>query len=331
MGLPLDKLRAVKKVIVHGNCTDGLASAMIIQDRLPDVDLVFLQHSDDEYLDFPAEPNLLFCDIAPPEKRYQEFITADSLVLDHHKGSENIIRAFEENAVFGDEKLHPGVSGALLAFREVWLALAPEGELLRGPGETESRGNRVQHVAEMIGIRDTWQRLDPRWEEALLWHQTLSFYPKEQWLGSQHFHVGNNRSKWFLSFTTEQWQDRFDVGRMLLEKNSQAVQRCIKNAYRFESKGNRVYVFDGARCTSDVAEALDGQAEMILGFGYTFDEGKPQLRVSCRAHSHLNVAEFSKRYGGGGHTKAASFLFAQEPDGPNPYTQIEKLVREWLE
>ncbi len=118
--IDVEKLSAVRRVIVHANCADGMASAMILHDALPDAEVVFLQHGTAEFLSLPATTGMLFCDISPPADRVAEFVGVGAIVLDHHKTVRDVVEAFGDCGVFADETKEPGVSGALLAYREVW-------------------------------------------------------------------------------------------------------------------------------------------------------------------------------------------------------------------
>lgn len=87
---------------------------------------------------------MLFCDIAPPAERAHEFLPRVPVVLDHHKGAEHLVKTFTHH-VFADEKLEPGVSGAVLAYREVWKPLKPLGF------------TTAADFARLAGVCDTWQ------------------------------------------------------------------------------------------------------------------------------------------------------------------------------
>jgi len=143
--IPKSKLEAVTTIVTHKDCPDGVASALILRDALPDRRIVFLAHGSAELRDFPAEHGQLWCDIVPPRERVKEFVDAGAIVLDHHRGARDIVEAVAENGVFADEEAEPGVSGALLAYREVSVAL----------GRADAR---LESFAKLAGVRDTWQR-----------------------------------------------------------------------------------------------------------------------------------------------------------------------------
>jgi len=65
----IQQLHAVKTIIVHDNCSDGLMSAILLKDaysqrgRTPE--LKFVQYGTEDYKKLEPAPNLLFCDFSP--------------------------------------------------------------------------------------------------------------------------------------------------------------------------------------------------------------------------------------------------------------------------
>ena len=115
MPIPLEVLKAVKTIVAHEKCPDGIAAALILKDVLPEARVIFCQYSTPEHETLAAEPGMLFADFSPPKARVQEFVDKGAVVLDHHKTAKDIVAAFGDNGVFGDEIAEPGVSGAVLA------------------------------------------------------------------------------------------------------------------------------------------------------------------------------------------------------------------------
>src|SRR6266567_8740453 len=93
----------------------------------------------------------VFCDIAP----HPDYGSAQgcrdngAVVLDHHVGAKELVESFGKNGIYADAEKEPGVSGAVLARREVWDAVAEE------YGTTGKFA--VHGFAECVGARDTWQ------------------------------------------------------------------------------------------------------------------------------------------------------------------------------
>ena len=99
-----------------------------------------------------------------------------------------MVAQFGENGIFADEVTEKGVSGAVLAYREVYCAMW-HGILTSGKSEG------LKDFANLAGIYDTWVRDSPRWEEACDQVEALRFFPSELWfkqlgtkkLGAKYF------------------------------------------------------------------------------------------------------------------------------------------------
>lgn len=280
-------LQKVNRVIVHGQCPDGMASAFILWDALG-IEPEFHVHGTPEYLELKAGPNMLFCDIAPPKDRYYEFAAFEAIVLDHHKKSEELVKKFKYG-VFADEDLDPGVSGATLAYREVWNVIKQ--------GEEGSEMSRllIKDIAELIGIADTWQSNHFLWEKARIAATTFSFYPWEHWK-----HRG----------TTTNLQTEFDTGALVFNNRQEVIKRCAREVFTFKHAGYVVGIFnDLGKYTSDVAEVLRSQGyNVVAGFScYTNKDNHPMIRFSLRSDGSLDVSDLAQHIdpNGGGHTKAA--------------------------
>jgi hypothetical protein len=299
----VDSLLAVRRIITHEGCADGVASAIILHDALPQARIEFVQYNTPAHRDLRAEPGMLFCDMTPPAARVQEFVDAGAIVLDHHKGALEIVAAFGERGVFADEVTEPGVSGATLAFREVWM------RLLHGYRYTQ-RSDLLGHTATLAGIRDTWQRSDPRWREACAQAAALRFWPSEMLVGAP----------------IDTLASRLEIGETLLARDEHRDERTIAEAYRFEVNGVRVIAFEGTH-TSDIAERLESEIDLVLGWHYHVDAGRCRMIVSCRSCGRVSALALAKANGGGGHERAAGFKIDAR-DHASPYLTLRQLVEE---
>lgn len=381
-----EKLTAVQTIIVHDNCADGLMSALFLKDAYTQAglhpDIRFLQYGTEPYKALEPAPHLLFCDFSPfvPEvevggrkvphpERLAAWVESGALILDHHKGARAVVEAFGDNGIFGDEGTQPGVSGAWLAFQNVWLPLYAERggwgpeklsdalyfkattlDDLTKQLENDLSGNKDFHdevvdaqdssvlwasnLAVLAGIRDTWLNKHPRWREACVLGEVLRFYPNDDWLEKVlPFHPGNRGF----------WNERLKLGNILWTKHEKSVAKSIEKSWRFTSgRGTRVLVFEGVRLSSDVAEAVDADFDLVMGFDYEVEAPENATRIrkiiySTRSHTDFNCMSFCKSFGGGGHTKAAGFSVVIDPKSPqlsrfahsqDPYSLAETLV--WL-
>lgn len=297
--LDINALRSVTTILTHAGCPDGYASAMILHNALPDAEIVFLRHDSPEMNGLVAKPGMLFCDIAPPTRRVPEFVEAGAFVLDHHKTAKHVVGDFGDRGVFGDEEKEPGVCGAVLAYREVWAQL----RALRDDVPLEEL-RKLRDFADLAGIRDTWQRDSPLWIDACAQAEALRFYP---WTD-------------LVKASPAEWNKLLDIGWTLLANRSRVVAGLIRDGLRLNIGGKRVLIVSSVE-TSDVSDALGEEVDIVAGFSYRCDGGKPRMAVSLRGRG-VDVAAIAKTFGGGGHTAAAGFTVDVGAMCPQPYEHV---------
>lgn len=345
--ITIELLRKVKVVYVHGHCPDGLASAMILKDAFRmlgmEPPIEFLVHNTREHkaaaLDVVAGCTL-FCDIAPhPEAAkvlHDTQTESRVIVLDHHKGAEGLVKSFAHH-VFADEKAEPGVSGAVLAYREVWCAASDATIALAAEAfQRDMQRTRVEDFARATGARDTWQKDSPLFEEGQQIARMLMSKPQEYWL---HEHAP------YLH------PEEVTTGGHLLEAHMTAVNQAVEQcawlwASKFQPAAPQemvmLHVFQeqasGFRLTSDVAEAIrqrgynDEAQGVVAGFAWVVDKmgQPPRLLYSLRGEG-FDVDAFARVNGGNGHTLAAGFSVDLKDVDDNPYNLVHARLIAYLE
>lgn len=301
--IPIEKLKAVRTIVTHANCADGTASAMVLKTALYDAEVIFVQHGTADFENLRATDGMLFCDISPPAARVQEFVDAGAIVLDHHRTARSVVEAFGALGVFADEFNEPGVSGAVLAHREVWRHL------------NNRNASDVEELAELAGVRDTWQTTHPCWQAACARSAALKFYPADYLLG----------------LASREWNTALRIGETLLAKNDERVKRDIADAHRFTVGSIRVATFNGLE-TSDVCEALSSEADLVVGFSYRVEQhplaaARLRMQVSLRSRGDFDCSVLAKAWNGGGHTHAAGFTVPIFDHSSQPYQHVEQIVR----
>ena len=317
MKISFEQLKAVKTIICHDNCSDGLMSALLLHDALPDAEVRFLQYGSEPYKTLEPSPGMLFADFSPfvPSEEVdvggirrrvynQEILDkwskSDIIVLDHHDGAKEVVAAFGDRGIFADAHTEPGVSGALLAFTHVWDPIMK----VNHDAEYQNERERAMTFAKAVGVRDTWQRHHSGWEAACELNSVLAFYPKEDWMAMKHP---------FTAGLQGVWEERLKLGAFLWAKHNNTGAKVAEKALRWTSdSGVRAAIFPGIRMTSDVAEYLDKEVDLIMGFDYEVEklqDGGVNLKIifSTRSHTGFDCAAFAKGYGGGGHKAAAGF------------------------
>lgn len=348
MPIPIEVLKRVTVVYTHNHCPDGMASAMILKDAFRMLGMnpciEFLAHNTPEHekagLSLGPDAVSLFCDIAPHWSAavvMKNRQTERTIVLDHHKGAEEVVRSFGELGVFADEKLEPGVSGAVLAFREVWMvAQANREDARRDVGTAPVTLRSVEDFALSVGARDTWQTGDARFRRGQWISKLLMSKPASYWLGDVT-NADNHRTTGPYMLEAE-----VQIGRALFEAHEEAVRQAVDQCVQFKVGTVPLYVFQeqasGFRLCSDVAESfrhVDEQQCVVAGFSYVVDKpgDPPKLLYSLRGLNGFDVAAFAKANGGGGHTAAAGFsVDSQLPlsSDDTPYDFISRKLQEFL-
>ncbi len=303
----LDK---VTHVVTHANCPDGVASAILLRDALEGVTIDFHTHGTDAFEKLEAKPGMLFCDLAPPHARIQEFVDVGAIVLDHHAKQEDDVRAFGPLGIFADLKTEPGVSGAALAFREVWAWRAPEGAAMWA---------RAKAFATLAGIRDTWQTKHPLWGAARAQAEALRFYP---------WSFFEKLGEVFDSQCYPQLEALLAIGPVLVERADATVKRVVEAGVEVTTNRGTKLVIVSTTHTSDVADACDG-ADLVVGFDYGFRDDDVGLQLSMRSRGKYDVGALCKSLGGGGHVQAAGAHVHVGSGDLNPYEHIKKIVDDW--
>jgi hypothetical protein len=310
--LPIDALHAVTQIVTHANCADGTASAIILFDAFlrPNLKPIrFIRPGSDEHLSLSPAVGLLLCDIAPHPSRAAEFAASDVIVLDHHKHSQAVVEACP-NGIFADADTEPGVSGAMLALRHVWDA-AWDASTHR----SKEHRKAALDFATLIGISDTGQRTHPRWREARALAAVLHLYPASSWMDRNGGIFGQS---W--------WRERMALGEPLLAKQDRAVRSDHHGALRFRSpKGTRVLVVNSLSTLTDMQE-LEPDCDLIVGFIYTVDAGKPTMALSMRSSTRIDCGALAVSRGGGGHAQAAGFQHTLVDGDRDPYRFVREVV-----
>ena len=315
----ISKLKQTTKVVVHANCPDGIASAMILKDalNLAPEQIFFTQHDTPEYNNILCETGMLFCDCTPPQNRIPEFVAAGTIVLDHHKWSRDVVAAFGENGAFADFTTEPEVSGARLAYREVWvpirqsiIAYTSDGDFIR------PLVNKFSHIA---GVRDNWQLQSEYWEQSKEQAALLIFMPINIWMNQS---LGGILTSWDYS-----------LGKILVEKDMERAVHIAAKRWTYRTDSGMVIAIIPSRFISDASDLLEDECSVVIGFSYVKNEPGcyPGLLLSLRSFKgSFDCGKFCKTYGGGGHMNSAGCKFETEAGTLNPYKFICDKMDEYL-
>jgi hypothetical protein len=283
------------------------------------VPIQFMQYGTAAHRDFAPQPGVLFADFSPfvpmvetdgqkvhdPEV-LRAWGESGSYILDHHKGARPIVDAFGPNGRFGDESVSPGVCGAVLVYHHLWR-----------PVRQCTYEHEVERFARLAGIRDTWVRNSPEWEDACKQADVLMFVPRDRWMEQS------------LEEILVNWDFHYGwVAEVLQAKQNKSVDKSIEGGYRHTTaKGTRMILIDGTKTTGDVCDKLSKEVDLVVGYMTLTEKGSVKTVYSTRAPSDFNCLALAQKNGGGGHTRAAAFSVIGL--GQHPISEVIRIVDEY--
>jgi hypothetical protein len=268
---------------------------MILLDALPEATVEFVQYGTKQHKELEATPNTIFCDFSPPRDRIDEFLAP--------------VERFVEAGLGKFVPETPGVSGASLAYADVWMPLH-----VSEPGSSLSPFFAAR-LAVLAATYDTWQTDSQDWSAACDVAECLRFWP---WA-----YIEDKVKKKTLT-----WGDLFEVGPHLSKLSDSDSATLAKNAFRFTSKrGRRVAIIPttGAKLNK-VAHHDQGNADLVIGFKYSVEPDSVTQICSCRTKADFDCHAFALAMGGGGHTKAAGFSIPVDVTHKDPITVIRRML-----
>jgi oligoribonuclease NrnB/cAMP/cGMP phosphodiesterase (DHH superfamily) len=270
----------VNLIIYHESCVDGwLAAYLMFRSRkefFPNDETTMLsaQYGDDPPC-FPPGANVYILDFSYPRDVMVDINARAGkvVVLDHHKTAEKECKGLDF-CTFDMTK-----SGAMLT----WEYLVGEGYLPDIPGTRLNPNFIVQYVQD----RDLWEWKLPDSKEVNAALRSYR-YSIEDWDKLIH-----TSKEWLIS-----------EGRALLRYRSQMVETHVNRAKEIELAGHKILA---VCCTTDIVSEVAGELAKNRDFGVCYFD-IPGYRVySLRSRGDFDVAEFAKKFGGGGHKGAAGF------------------------
>ena len=281
--------KITKDIIVfyHEYCTDGFTGSYVAYKKFKDkADYIALSHtvngenilaSKKVSLSLLKDKEVYFIDFClnEIEMRKIEKIAKKLIVIDHHIGKEELVKSIS-NSVFRD-----GVSGAYLA-QEYFF---PKKEMPK--------------FIKYISIGDTWVWGQEKFEkEILAYIYTIDFDFKT--FAKAEKDLEDNKK--FLEIK--------NTGEVLQKNYIKLVDNQLENAKLIEFEGYKVYAINSSRVfKSELGHKL---AEKTKSFALVYTFLNDELSISMRGVGKVNLAELSKKYGGGGHANAASFKSKDE-------------------
>jgi oligoribonuclease NrnB/cAMP/cGMP phosphodiesterase (DHH superfamily) len=255
-------------VIYHANCTDGFGSAYSAWKLLGNRAQYYACSHGQVPPDVTGK-NVVILDFSFDNKTTKEMIEkADNLLVIDHHKSAMVELHDISNTHFDMTK-----SGATLA----WEWFHP--------------GKEAPKFIQYITDRDLW-----KWELP---------YSKEF---SAAFDMVPFEFEDFEKFEDDSvFDDAVKRGSYILAYSKTVIKKVCDKAVSKHMSGYHVMVVNSSHWMSEIGAKLAPDCDFALIWYY--DHNDAVIKVSLRAfHDHVDVSEISKKFGGGGHKKAAGFI-----------------------
>jgi oligoribonuclease NrnB/cAMP/cGMP phosphodiesterase (DHH superfamily) len=257
----------VEIVIYHANCSDGFGAAWAAW-KLLGSKAKYIACKHGTPPPNVTGKNVAICDFSFNNATTKQMIEdANSLVILDHHKSAVVELHDISEAIF--DMNH---SGAVIT----WKFFHP--------------GKEPPKLLKLIEDRDLW-----KWEVS---------YSKEF---SAYFDMVPFEFEEFSKFEDESViESAMKQGAIILAYSKTVVKKIADKAKKRVFNGKNAYVVNSSHWMSEIGARLAPDCDVAVIWFY--DHEQRNIKVSLRAHhDNIDVSEFAKEFGGGGHAKAAGF------------------------
>jgi len=272
--------------IYHSRDLDGYCSAAVVKRKYPTIELIGYDYGEQFPWDRIREGLVIMVDVSLPMLdmlKLAKMCGHNLIWIDHHVSAINDFKEFiGEGETFCKAILEDGIA----ACEGAWKYLFPE--------------EVIPHAVKLLGIYDTWRQDDGHndWNAVVMPFQygmrakcnSPETFPMEM-LDDERPHYD----------TMKQGDAILSFQRMQNEAN------CRKNAFEILFTGKRAIALCGGPFNSGTFDSVydPGQHDLMMPFQYN---GNGEWTVSLyTTKEDIDCSEIAKKFGGGGHRKAAGF------------------------
>lgn len=286
-----------KNIIVfyHEFCLDGFTSAYIANKKFKNkAEYIPLSYSsnDDNIL---KEKNIKIKDLKDKEIYFLDFcldknniekilkVAKKLIILDHHIGAKDIVSNID-GSVFGNTE--KGESGAVVASKYFF------------PNE------KISNLIKYVSIGDTYY-FSKNENQRKIEENTLSYIHSFDF----DFKVFSKLEKDLENKI--KFKQIKEIGEILNRNFNKLIDQQLKNAKLINFEGYEIYAINNSSIfTSRLGNKLAELSKDKFAISYLFQNNL--LKISLRGKGKINLSELAKKFGGGGHFNAASFILSDK-------------------
>lgn len=277
-------------VIYHNADLDGLCSAAICKRKYPDAKLIGYHYGNPiPWEEIPEMESVIMVDVSWPMKQMHELLdhSGDLTWIDHHKSaieeSENYPNWPDYAAYRFTKVLRVGPAACELA----WEYLFPE--------------EAMPAAVSLLGKYDTWRgHGTPFWENQIL---PFQYAMRLQCTKPEEFPMYQLSDRANVDVEIKDYVDR---GQDILRYQRQQDERAMHASFESELNGLRAICCNAGGTSSTAFDSVYDPEEhdIMVGFRFNKDKWVFSLRGT---KDWVDCSFIAKKFGGGGHAKAAGF------------------------
>lgn len=273
--------------LYHSRDLDGFCSGAIVKKALPQAELIGYDYGQ-PLPEIPDGAQVIMIDVSLPMKDMDALARRTRLKwIDHHVSAIKDFESYPE-----DIPLTPVLQNGIAACEIAWRHFFPEKDT---PIEVT-----------LLGEYDTWRNNNPEhWENNVL---PFQFAMRAHVTSPKGFPAG------FMGWTAEEILSYIQDGVAILKYQRQVNERICRNAFSAKLKAERCDGDNDYSCLCLNASGINSDAfaskwdeskyDIMLSFYYN---GSSFLVSMYTTKNSIDCSEIAKRFGGGGHRKAAGF------------------------
>lgn len=296
-----------KYCIYHRVDWDGVMSAAIVLKKYSDVHLIGYNYGDslDAINEIPNNSAVFMCDVSLPKEDMLALNKRTNLLwLDHHA---KVIKDPDLKHIKGSKDRTVNHAGCMIT-HDVFFPLST-----------------IPIAVRLLSLYDTWNHNDVRfdWDKAVFPFQ-MAMRQHELNPRSKFLQDLLNLNKFKRDSINTMVRDIINEGNAIIRYEVQrAKSLCESKSYNFvlkiKDKKYNVMCINTPSIPTNLIEPFFDREKQDFICTYTFDGSiyTHSLRLPEKAKKFIDVSEIARRFGGGGHPKAAGFRSLKSPFIPN--------------